>query len=144
MRCVLTSTFIEKCFAPLTTLTEVPRDRHTDASLASHHLLTVFDQAVNKWWETLHPAPTIPRARPVIVKTTPEGLHTCGWHLYVAEKDDWKGGSYGDNNAALQASMARWKHLPAEEQAPYLAKAKKIILAANKIEFRRTKLHAYR
>ena len=67
-RSVLTSTFIEKCFAPLTTFTSVPRARHTFPSEASHHILTVYEQAVKKWWETLDPAPTSNRARPVIAR----------------------------------------------------------------------------
>ena len=67
-RCVLTSTFIEKCFAPLTTFTSVPRARHTFPSVASHHVIAVYEQAVKKWWETFDPAPTSNRARPVIAR----------------------------------------------------------------------------
>ena len=129
-RCVLTSTFIEKCFAPLTTFTSVPRARHTFPSLASHHLLTVYEQAVKKWWETLDAPSTSKRARPVTVHLKPPGLHTCGWHLYVSEKDEWKRGSYKDNNEELLASMEQWTKLPAAKQKPYLEKAKKQRLEA--------------
>ena len=130
-RCVLTSTFIEKCFAPLTTFTGAFRSRHTLPSVASHHLLTVFDAAVKKWWETLDPATTSSnKARPVTVKTSPKGRGTCGWHLYVAEKPLANYSSPQGNMAELQAKMARWKRLSAEEQAPYIAKAKKERLAA--------------
>ena len=72
--------------------------------MANHHLLTVFDEAVKKWWETLDPAPTSNRARPVTAHVEPKGRGTCGWHLYVAEKNDWKRGSYKDNSAELQAT----------------------------------------
>ena len=86
-RCVLTSTFIEKCFAPLTTFTSVPRARHALPSVASHHILSVYEQAVKKWWETLDAPSTSTKARPVTVHMKPPGLHTCGWHLYVRDKN---------------------------------------------------------
>ena len=38
------------------------------SSVAKHHLFTVFDEAVKKLWETLDPAPTSNRARPVIAR----------------------------------------------------------------------------
>ena len=60
----------------------------------------------------------------------PPGLHTCGWHLYVSEKDEWKRGSYKDNNGELLASMEQWTKLPAAKQKPYLDKAKKHRLEA--------------
>ena len=40
-------------------------------------------------------------------------------------ENDWKGSSYKDNNAELQNAMQKWTQLPVEEQAPYLANAKK-------------------
>ena len=45
-------------------------------------------------------------------------------------ENDWNGGSYTDNNAEVQAAMQQWTQLPAEEQAPYTEKAKKIMLAS--------------
>ena len=95
-RCVLTSTFIEECFAPLPTFTSFPRARHTFPSVASHHVLSVYEQAAKKWWETLDEPSTSTKARPVTVHLKPPGLHTCGWHLYVSEKDEWKRVSYKD------------------------------------------------
>ena len=132
LRCVLTSTFIEKCFAPLTTFTAAFRSRHTLPSVAGHHLLTVFDEVVNKWWETLDPAPTsCNKSRPVTVKGSPEGAHTCGWHLYVAENPPAHRSSHQEAIAEVHDKMAAWKRLPPEEQAPYIAKAKKQRLVAN-------------
>ena len=86
---------------------------------------------MKRYWETLDPAPTSNRARPVTVQLQPEGHHTCGWHVYVAEKDEWKHGSYLENNATLQDTMPQWTRLPAVEQKPYLVKAKSIRVAAN-------------
>ena len=129
-RCVLTSTFIEKCFAPLTTFTRVPRARHTFPSVASHHVLSVYEQAVKNWWETFDAPSTSSKARPVAAHLTPPGIHTCAWHLYVSEKDEWNHGSYDDNNGKLLASMEQWRKLPASEQEPYRLKAKQVRLEA--------------
>ena len=54
-RRMVTSTFVEKTFAPMTKFTSEPRSRVSLPLLQAQHCNTVFDESVQAWWETMVP-----------------------------------------------------------------------------------------
>eukprot|EP00975_Prorocentrum_lima_P057693 12096690-Prorocentrum_lima.AAC.1 len=84
LRCVPTSTFIEKAFAPLTQMTGQPRSRHSLEAVAAAHVNTVFDEAVQRWWATFPDAERkAGLCRPPCAKAFPPGKFLCAWQAYV-------------------------------------------------------------
>jgi len=54
-RCMVTSTFVEKAFDPMTQLTSEPRSRVSLPLLQAHHVNTILDESVQAWWNKMLP-----------------------------------------------------------------------------------------
>ncbi len=78
-RCVGTSTFVERVFAHLSAFTRQSCGNSSIEAVATAHVITVFDQAVQRWWRTL-PGKRRPARLP-----ESQGVHTCAWHVCVQE-----------------------------------------------------------
>ena len=50
-RCMVTSTFVEKTFAPMTQFTSEPRPRVSLQLLQAHRVNTIFDERVQALWK---------------------------------------------------------------------------------------------
>ena len=83
-RCMVTSTFVEKTFAPMTQFTSEPRSRVSLPLLQAHHVNTIFDETVQAWWKTMLPDNKWNgKCRGPAAYHHAEGSHTCAWHLYT-------------------------------------------------------------
>jgi len=89
-RCLATSTFVERVFAPMTRWTCTPRARFSLPSLGALHMLTVFDDQVQRWWGSLvaNTDAIVPsgKHRDCTAYPQPKGGKTCGWQCYAEEK----------------------------------------------------------
>ena len=120
-RGMVTSTFIERTFAPMTRFTTEPSSRHGLPSVKAKHVNTIFVESVRRWWSALLPEdmPT-GRCRDLAAYTHAKGSKTNPWHVYVASNKS--SGGIANINAQRSAFVA----LTPEEQQPYIQKATKI------------------
>ena len=81
----MTSTFVEKTFAPMTQFTSEPRSRVSAQLLQAAHVNSVFDENVQAWWKTMLPDEKSESGKnrdPAACDHAP-GSKTNAWHLYV-------------------------------------------------------------
>ena len=121
-RSMLTSTFAERIFAPLTQWTSQPKSRLGLPMIAAKHVNTVFDEGVQRWGRKslLRPSSTRNSRNPVAYPIAPLSQQSA-WHSYVAHQERDPAQCSWDH---IAAKRAEFQALPAEEKKPWAAKAK--------------------
>ena len=111
-RCVPASTFVERVFAHLSTHTRTTCGKDSLDGLAAAHVTTVFDQAVQRWWDTLPNASKRALCRPFGGLSGARGSHTCAWHVFVHEHPPPPGSSKAERQAHISQLQREFKELP--------------------------------
>ena len=95
---MVTSTFIETVFAPMTTWTNALRARLSLQSLAAKHVTKLFGEDVDRWRRLIHkPAPSA-FCRDLVAYAHAAGTCTRAWHMYVQHKKA-EGGDFPEDKA---------------------------------------------
>ena len=120
-RSMLTSTFAERLFAPLTQWTCQPKSRLGLPMIAAKHVNTVFDEGVQRWGRKSLTMPSSTRERNPVAYTIAAQTKQNAWHSYVEHQHRDPAQSSFDH---IVARRAEFNALPAEEKKPWAAKAK--------------------
>ena len=86
-RCMVTSTFVEKTFAPMTSATNDPHSTVSLSHVQARHVNSIFDEGWQRWAKQLSPSGAIPtgRCRDLAAYHCARGCPTQGWHVYAKE-----------------------------------------------------------
>ena len=108
-RCMLTSTFAERIFAPLTRWTNQRSPRASVHTVASKLVTTLFEEAVGRWRRTFSAngaASGQTRARSLVAYPDAPRKQRCAWQEYVAAHPPPPGSSRDE----------RWCHFMAKKR----------------------------
>ena len=82
-RCMVTSTSVEKTFAPMTQFTFEPGPRVSLPLLQAKHCNTIFVEGVQQWWETFYQRRRRTEDFGSQQHTFASGSGTNAWNLYA-------------------------------------------------------------
>ena len=120
LRCMITSTFAERMFAPLTKWTNQKQSRLSLHQVGAKLVNTLFEEAVERWWKALPQeiAARKVRTRSPVAYPLPQQHHKCAWHAYVAEHKPEPGLqlSLTERMSHINSQRTAFALLPAEEQ----------------------------
>ena len=121
-RAVVTSTFVERCFAALTRFSKPPQ---SCATLAAKHTNATFAQIVEQWRASQGVcAHEQTRVRPAWMRTRARGSSKNGYHVFVSEmRSCFEEKGFHDARATLSE---QWWALPAETRSDYSQRAASI------------------
>ena len=134
---MVTSTFIEKTFAPMTIATNEPRTTQSLTFLQASHVNAIFDEGWRRWaksLQSLQPSGTIHtgKHRDPAAYHCARGCRTQGWHLYAKENKtlfEEEGAHLHWREKGLRVAHQKQKKFEAltlEEQEPFHERARKI------------------
>ena len=115
----VTSTFVERVFAPMTQWTSLPKARLSLPMLAALHATTIFEGNVKRWWRSLATESTTstPRSRDPAAVLTALGSHTCAWHEYAKANCPQDAAlSSLERHAVILKDLKEWKNLAEEHK----------------------------
>ena len=121
-RAVVTSTFVERCFAALTRFSKPPQ---SCATLAAKHTNATFAQIVEQWRASQGVcAHEQTRTRPAWMQTSVRGFSLNGYQLFARDmKNNFEDNGFHDANTLL---AEQWWALPAETRSDYSRRAASI------------------
>jgi hypothetical protein len=130
LRCMVTSTFAERIFAPLTRWTSARQARVGLHTVASKLVTTLFEEAVQRWWQACasdgNASAASGKCRSMVAKTNAPHHKQCAWHAYVEAQtppESLKGAAWGQRLAHFNSKRAEFDVLPLQDQTEWLNKA---------------------
>jgi len=132
-RCVPTSTFVERIFAPLTRATRKPQTVENVYTLVGGHLRGAWMAQVHRWTELLDQPSTAQSSslrRTPSAHTSSKGIKTCGWQMYVKAHPPPPETPDKERAAHNRAKQREWTTLPQDAQEPHRQEAARARAAA--------------
>ena len=133
---MVTSTYIERTFAPMTNATNDPHTTMGLTLLQARHVNSIFDEGWSRWAKSLRSvqSPKIPsgRCRDKAAYHCARGCRTQGWHVYAKEnktlfEEEGAQLNYRDKGLrVMHQKKAAFDALTPEEQQPFHERARKI------------------